>query len=314
MRELQRVILGNLPLLGISYQGEQKDRDYREKFSKKHEMKQVMKVAIQHGVTFFASSSHDFNHLSPLYLQALKEVENEEEERMHLITCIGVPLEFKGRKINDYRRWTTHLQYESKGFGIAVRERYLNDPLLNFRSMWRENLTQAKPYDRDELDRELRIDWDQWENRLHTFSAYKIAWVEPGSETDFLALCRIDLLGELIDKIHETGHDVLLASHHFGASAPLIQKKQVRGFDGYVTPVNKLGVMMFPTQREVENAITMTRKEGKLIIGIKPFAGGRIPPREALEYAYIIMKVDSCMLGVGSVEEAEEDLNIAKQM
>jgi hypothetical protein len=273
-----------------------------------------MKVAIQHGVRYFASSSHDFNQLSPLYLQALKEVENEEEERIQLITCIGVPLEFKGEKINDYRRWATHLQYESKEFGLAVRERYLNDPLLNFRPMWRENLSKAKPYDRDELDRELRIDWDQWENRLHTFLSYEIAWVEPGSETDFLALCRIDLLEELVDKIHETGYDVLLASHHFGASAPLIQKKQIKGFDGYVTPVNKLGVLMFPTQREVENAVTVTQKEGKLIIGIKPFAGGRISPREALEYVYKEMKVDSCMLGVGSVEEAEEDLNIAKQV
>ncbi len=312
MRELEKVIFGNLSLLGISYQGEQKDREYKERFSNKNEMKDVMKTTLRQGVRCFAASSHDFNELAPLYLQALKELEKEEAVEVPLIACLGIPLEFRGEKINDFRRWITHLDYESQEFGKEVRARYFEDPILNCRSGWRESLSIAKPYDRKELERELRIDWKRWADGILKFSDYKIAWFEPGSEVDFLAVCRIDLLGELLDKTHELGHRVLLGSHHLGASVPLIEGAKVKKFDGYVTPANKLGVMMFPTQREAENAIKVARNGGKLIAGVKPFGGGRIKPREALEYVYEEVRVDSCMIGVGSVEEAEEGFKIAR--
>ena len=117
-----------------------------------------------------------------------------------------------------------------------------------------------------------------------------------------------------MDRIHELGYRALLGSHHFGATFPLIEERRVKRFDGYVTPVNKLGVMMFPTQREAEKAVGKAREADKLILGIKPFAGGRIRPEEALNYVYESIKVDSCMIGVGTVEEAEEDFQVAKNV
>jgi len=71
---------------------------------------------------------------------------------------------------------------------------------------------------------------------------------------------------------------------------------------------------MFPLQRKAEEAIKEVRKDGKLIIAVKPFAGGRIDPKEALEYVFNKMKVDSCMIGVGSAEEAEFDIQIAENI
>jgi len=68
---LEKVILGNLPFLGISYQGEQRDREYRKKFSNKNEMKNVVKVALRYGVKYSAASSHDFNELAPVHLPAV---------------------------------------------------------------------------------------------------------------------------------------------------------------------------------------------------------------------------------------------------
>ena len=182
-------------------------------------------------------------------------MENEEEERIQLITCIGVPLEFKGGKINDYRRWATHLQYESKEFGIAVRERYLNDPLLNFRPMWRENLTKAKPYDRDELDRELRIDWDQWENRLHTFLSYEIVWVEPGSETDFLALCRIDLLEELArDRDPSVVAAAVVGIGVLGVRSRRVEGILTRAFGSYQIAVRREAILAAGRLRSYDHA------------------------------------------------------------
>ncbi|KPV61815.1 MAG: hypothetical protein AOA65_2149 [Candidatus Bathyarchaeota archaeon BA1] len=123
----------------------------------------------------------------------------------------------------------------------------------------------------------------------------------------------MDLLEELVDRIYELGHKVLLGVHHAGASIPLIEEEKVR-INGYVTPINKLGVMMFPTQQEAEMMIGKASSAGKLIIGIKPLAGGRIEPKEALKYVYKKVKVDSCMIGVSSVKEAEEDFQTVRSI
>ena len=309
---LQRMILGNLPMLGISYQGRERDDEYKKKFSDKREMKRVMRVAIGYGVNLFAASSHGFNELAPTFLEAIEEVEEEEETDLSLVMCTSVPLELRGRRINDYRRWKTHLNYESKQFGIEVKGRFLEDPILNCRPQWKENLRLARPYRVKDLETDLKVNWRLWEESVDRLSDYKVAWMEPGSETDFLAISRMDLLEELLDRIHELGYRSLLGSHHLGASVELIEERKVKRFDGYVTPVNKLGVMMFPTRRVAENSIRRARKLGRLVVAIKPFGGGRVKPKEALSYVYRELKVDSCMMGVGSVEEAEEDFKTAE--
>jgi len=310
----QKIILGNLPFLGISYQGREKDEQYREKFSDKREIKKVMKVAVNYGVRFFSSSSHRFSDLSMLHLEAVREVEEEEETEISLIACISIPLQIGGAKVNDYKRWKTHLIYETEKFGEIVLRRVLNDPILNFRPRWKENLQTVKPYTMTQLQRGLKVDWGMWEDIVNRLADWRIAWIEPGSETDFLALSRSDLLGELIDRIQDAGYRSLLGSHHLGATVPLLEESRIRRFDGYVTPINKLGVMMFPTQRETEKAAREARNQGKLLIAIKPFAGGRIRPKEALTYVYKQMEADACMMGVASVKEAEEDFKAARQI
>jgi len=310
----QRIVLGSLPFLGVSYQGREKDEQYRERFSDKSEMKRVMKVALKYGVRFFSASSHSFNELSPLYLEAVKEIEEEEETEITLIACISIPLRISGAKINDYRRWRTQLSYETEIFGNTVLYRAMDDPVLNCRPGWRENLQSVRPYPMIQLQRELKIDWKAWESSIDRFSGWRIGWIEPGSETDFLALARGDLLGELIDRTRNSGYRCLLGSHHLGVTAPLLDEKKMRGFDGYVTPINKLGVMMFPTQREVEKAVGESRSRGRLVIAIKPFAGGRIRPKEALTYVFRRVKADACMMGVASVREAEEDFQAAREV
>lgn len=311
---MQKMVLGNLPMLGVSYQGRQRDDEYKERFSDKREMKRVMRAAIGYGVNLLAASSHGFNELAPTYLEAIEEVEEEEETELSLITCISVPLELRGRRINDYRRWKTHLHYESKQFGSEVTERVFDDPILNCRPQWKENLRPARPYRNRDLERDLKINWRLWEGGVDRLSNFRIAWMEPGSETDLLAISRMDLLEELLDRIHELGYRSLLGSHHLGASAQLIEERRVKRFDGYVTPLNRLGVMMFPTRREAENTVRRIRKAAKLVVAIKPFAGGRIEPEEALSYVYGKLEVDSCMMGVGSVEEAEKDFEAARSI
>ncbi len=309
-----RIILGNLPMLGVSYQGTTKDSEYNERFRNKAETKKVIRTALNYDVKFFAASSRTFNPLAPNYLDAVKEIEAEDEKQIWLIPCIDVPFRFKGKRVDDYRRWKTHLEHEAKQYGNIITQRYLEDPILNYRQGWKEGLNSAKSYKHDELVNDLKVNWKVWEASINEFNDYNVGWIEPGSGTDFLAISRIDLLMELLDKTSQTGHRVLLGSHHIGASHQLISKRFVKGYDGFITPVNKLGAMMFPTQKIAETSIKDAKKQGKLVVAIKPFAGGRIPPEEALTYVFKKVEVDACMVGVGSVDEAKNDFQVAEKV
>jgi len=309
-----RIVLGNLPMLGVSYQGIIKDSEYKERFRNKAEMKKVVRTALNYDVKFFAASSRTFNPLAPNYLDTVKEIEAEDKKEIQLIPCIDVPLRFKGKRVDDFRRWKTHLEYETEQYGSQIKQRYLEDPILNCRQGWKEGLNSAKPYKNAELVNDLEIDWKAWEASINEFSDYNVGWIEPGSGTDFLAISRMDLLEELLEMTSQTGHRVLLGSHHIGASYQLISKRLMKKFDGFITPVNQLGAMMFPMQKMAETAIKDAKKQGKIVVAIKPFAGGRIPPKEALTYVFKEVEVDACMVGVGSVAEAKIDFRAAEKV
>jgi hypothetical protein len=155
----------------------------------------------------------------------------------------------------------------------------------------------------------LQIDYEVVKDVLSKLNEVNILYVELGSETDFLAMCnRLDLLRNLIDLVSNSFRcKCLLGCHHSGTTIPILESSSIN-FDGYITPANKLGVMMFPTQQESEDAI---KNATKPVIAIKPFAGGRINPADAFEYVYDKLEIKSCMIGVGSEKELDEDVSSA---
>ncbi|MFX0211372.1 MAG: hypothetical protein ACFFDT_35665, partial [Candidatus Hodarchaeota archaeon] len=140
-----KIVFGNLPLLGITYQGANKDETCRIKFSNRDEMKRLIEVALRYQIHYFAASSYNFNALAPTYLKMVNEVAEEKERAVQLIPCLGIPLEFKRKKVDDYKRWATYLDYELRTFG-NVKAKYFGDPILNCRYAWKENLSRSKPY------------------------------------------------------------------------------------------------------------------------------------------------------------------------
>ena len=92
---------------------------------------------------------------------------------------------------------------------------------------------------------------------------------------------------------------VFLGVPHAGETIPRLDNNQ--RINGYVTPINTLGVMMLPDQKTAENAI---RKTSKKIIAIKPLAGGRIKPHRAYQYIFSY-KPEACMFGAATEEEVE---------
>jgi hypothetical protein len=299
------MILGHMPLVGVSYQSRERDAEYRERFSVPGAMREVMDAALQMGVRRFAAATSDMSPLAASHVSALREM-TEEGLGVEVLPCIMVPLRLRGGPVDAFRRWATYISYEEREHH-DVGGLVLDDPILNFREGWRQRLPTSRQYAQRDFE-ELRIDWDRVERSLDVFTGLDVRYVEPGSETDFLAMTgRLDLLGELADRIKGRGfHGVLFGVHHAGTTIPILEEG-LQGFEGYVTPLNSRGIMMLPSKSSAEEAIRATRRA---VYAIKPLAGGRIDPDEAFRHVFEY-DVEGCMVGCASVDEVRVDFRAA---
>jgi hypothetical protein len=308
--EIPRVILGNMPFVGESYQGPNKNAEYVERFSKVENTIEILCKVVEFGVTV-TSIMPSKDKLSQLFWRALNKTINETGVEFALTPCIKIPLKIFNEPINDYRRWLTYYEKE-KHIGESMLKKYLEDPILLCREEWRKNFLQSlkhsKSYDRYEIN-ELEIDFNKVERNIEFLCSkgFDILFVEPGSEIDFLALIdRIDLIEKLIKLLNQRFNSpVFLGCHHAGSTIPILESTELK-FEGYVTPVNTLGALMLPSH---EHALKEIKRSEKRIVAIKTMAGGRIEPQEAYRYAFKTVGVDACMIGVASLNEVQEDLN-----
>jgi hypothetical protein len=313
--QIPKLILGHLPFVGESYQGASRNQEYVRRFSEIENTVRVLTKAVEeYGVTVLSAAPATENSLTRSLLEAVRETSQRTKRRIALIPCLRIPLAIDGEVIDDYRRWLTYYEVERKVVS-EILGRYLDDPILQCREDWKERLLYASahsaPYSTAEIER-LSIDYESVRSRLDTLEGLDILFVEPGSETDFLvASGRFDLLDGLVEWIRKTyGYDVILGTHHAGSTIPILEDSEI-GHQGYVTPINEFGVMMFPTQQLAAEAV---RNAAKTVIAIKPLAGGRIPPKQAFHYVYGVVGADSCMVGVGSEEEMHTDLKAARDV
>ena len=299
------MILGHMPLVGVSYQSRERDAEYRERFSVPGAMREVMDAALEMGVRRFAAATSEMSPLASSHVSTLKEM-TQEGLGVEVLPCIMVPLRLRGEPVDAFRRWATYVSIEEREYS-DVRELVLEDPILNFREGWRQRLPTSRPYTRRDFE-DLKIDWERVEGSLDVFTGMDVRYVEPGSETDFLAMTgRLDLLGELADRIKGRGFQgVLFGVHHAGTTIPILEEG-LQGFEGYVTPLNSKGIMMLPSKGSAEEAIRSTRRA---VYAIKPLAGGRIGPDEAFGYVFR-HEVEACMVGCASVEEVKVDFRAA---
>ena len=299
------MILGHMPLVGVSYQSREKDREYGERFSDPAAMREVMEAALEMGVHRFAAAASDSSPLAASHISTLKEM-TEEGHGVEVLPCIMTPLRLRGGIVDAFRRWATYISFEEREHP-DVRRHVLDDPILNFREGWRQRLPTSRPHAQRDFE-ELKIDWGRVEGGLDEFTELDVRYVEPGSETDFLAMTgRVDLLGELVDRIKGRGFKgVLFGVHHAGTTIPILEE-ELPGFEGYVTPLNSRGIMMLPSKSSAEEAIRATRRA---VYAIKPLAGGRISPDEAFRFVFEF-DVEGCMVGCASVEEVRVDIEAA---
>lgn len=267
--------------------------------------RKVVEAAYKMGIHRFAAATPHSSPLSPIHLQVLRLMIAEGHD-IEVLPCIEIPIKLGGVRIDAYRRWGTYASLEGRLHSEA-KIRMLNDPILNFREDWKDWLSKSRPYEKEDFQR-LTIDLKVMDEDLQFFAELPVSHIEFGSEADFLAMSgRFDLLGDLVDKANGHGfQNVLFGVHHAGITIPKLEDK-LEGVQGYVTPLNPLGVMMFPTKSLAEQAVRSARKS---IFAIKPLAGGRVTPKKAFTYIFGF-PVKDCMIGVGSIDELKETTKTA---
>jgi hypothetical protein len=299
------LILGHMPFIGVSYQSEEKDRQYRRKFSAMGETQRILQQAVRMGVRKFAAATPTTSALSRLHLQALKLL-IEGGHRIEILPCISIPLRLGGEEVDAYRRWATCAKLEARDHPTA-KQRMIADPILTFRSAWQRTFPASKPYRKQEYGK-LTVDIASVDWHLKRFADLSVSSVEFGSEADFLAMTgRIDLIAQLLERAKVHGFKkTLLGVHHAGITVKKLDS-QINELHGYVTPLNSLGTMMFPTKQSAELAIKTTKRA---VYAIKPLAGGRIDPKLAFQYISRF-NIEGCMIGAGSTSEVITDISAA---
>lgn len=310
--EISRIILGAQPLLGESYQGEEKNKTYRAMFSSINYTVKLLRAAYEDGLDTISVMSMPDSELFKKLLEALKLLK-EQGIVFQVAPCISIPLKLGDSPIDDYRRWLTYFHYERKFFNSKeLEEKYLNDPILLTRPNWRERFLQmmeeGRPY-KQEDSKDIQVDFKLLEKRVYIFEGFEKPFINLGSECDFLAVMgRLDILAMLIEWLKSRGFNrVLISSHHAGSTIPIIENSTLK-IDGYATPVNPIGALMLPT---AEVALKAIKPVAEKTIAIKPLAGGRVNPYKAFSFL-AHNNIGHFMLGVASIEELKMDLEAAK--
>ena len=128
------MIIGSLPLVGVSYQSKAKDKQYfQELASNRPAIAKIYQQAIDYGITTFAASPFP-EQLAENHVAELVQLGNT-----HPITVmpnVSIPLAFQGQPVEVYRRWATvtraYTESIANNSGDSILETFLADPILQF--------------------------------------------------------------------------------------------------------------------------------------------------------------------------------------
>ena len=201
----------------------------------------------------------------------------------------------------------------------AFQKTWRGDPINHYwfkKRNWTEDdietfMTEstALPLPPPQAIKNVEVDYERLETLLNRWNEFNVPIYASNEAWEFMVLAqRFDELQELVNLIKKRFGTFLLGTHYAGIIIPMVEAAGIK-VDGYLTPVNTAGILMFPTPTLALKALKTTTKP---IIAIKPLGGGRIHPNHAFTYLFQEIGVHAAMVGIGNMEEAEETLNAAK--
>ncbi len=285
MSKFDKIILGTNPFEGVSYLSRAQAQHYLEYFSRKENVIPILEAAFNLGIKTITCTNNEIILSALDNFSANKEISliplipnayeyaREASEKGVLGTVMS-----KVKRIDMYQKVRLGLRALSKIKGIISKD----------------VLT---------LLMEL-IDFE-----LASFRKFKICGVVLHGQITDLALSSnnkniINIYQKLIKETY--GVQPILATHNFGTLLPKLMEWGIK--IPIMAPFNQKGFMMRPSKEECEKLIQNT---DYYILAKKVLAGGRLSPEEAFKYL-TDKKIDSVVIGVGTVSEAYHTLSVAK--
>lgn len=311
--DLPRLIMGIHPYDGCSYQDPQRDEDNLKLFGRVDGVVDVLRYAVEEQGLTVAQVDHMLPELNRLHLQAIWETERLVGARIGMIAYILIPISLDGEMVSySERAHSTLYAHDEKAAGSAYRRKIEEDLIFQYTigGSMDNVITPAAvpPYSPDEAAR-FTIDYAELEQYLGFFAGCDILVADPGAEIDLLAVMgRFDLIREYMAFLRERFDTVITSVHHAGLTIPLLESEGI-DVDGYLTPVNRPGMYMFPTR---DLALEGVRQATKPVIAIKPLAGGRYLGTQAFEFVFDEVGVDATMFGMGTIDQVRETTKAAK--
>ena len=313
--EVPRLMMGIHPYDGESYQDPQRDAENLRAFGRVDGVVEVLRYAVEEEGITVAQVDHMYPNLDRLHLQAIWETERITDTQIGLVAYILIPIALNG-EVMAYsdRAHATLYAHDERAGGEAFREQLARDEILRYTldgSM--DNLVtpdRVPPYGPDDAA-QFTINYPTLERYLGFFAGCDILIADPGAEIDLLAMTgRFDLIREYMEFLRGRFDTVISSVHHAGVTIPLLESEGI-AVDGYLTPVNRPGMYMFPTKELALDAIAQTDRP---VIAIKPLAGGRYLGPQAFEFVFNEVEVDACMYGMGTIDQVRETTRAAKQV
>lgn len=313
--ELPRLIMGIHPYDGCSYVDKKRDQENLERFDQVSKVSEVIQYAVEEEGLTVVQGDHMIPNLNRLHLQAVWETQRQTDTQIGLVAYILIPITLDGVDISySERAHATLYAYDAVVGGDDFREHIQTDEIIRYvlggswdKLVTPETVTSFTP---EEAAR-FEIDYAKLEQYLGFFAGSDILVADPGAEIDLLAMTgRFDLIRGYVDFLRKRYTNVITSVHHAGVTIPLLEREQIP-VDAYLTPVNKLGLHMFPTRDIVIDAIQQAEKP---IIAIKPLAGGRYLGQKAFEYVFNDIAVAASMFGMGTIAQVRETTLWAKDV
>jgi len=284
---LPKLIIGANAFEGVSYIGRAQAAQFQEHFSKAENVRAVLDAAYNTGVRAFTCSN------TPSVMEALQGFSRTPEMSIFPV----IPNAYEYAQEASEKGVLGAVMSKAKGFSLYQKVK------LGMRALTKIKSVLTK----DVMD--LLLELLNFE--LMSFEKFKMGGVLLHGQVTDLALSshNPDILAIFQDVIRDQyGLEPMLATHNFGSLLPQLMAWKIKM--PIMTAMNSKGFMMKPSREECEKLVA---ESGYQILAKKVLAGGRLSPEEAFPYL-AGKKIESVVVGVGSVPEAYHTFTVAKSI
>jgi hypothetical protein len=287
---LPKITMGNdsfQGFTGLYPNPSEKRRIYAKLFSKPEGIAKLVSAAIEKGVNALAFGKNK------TIVEAVDLVRKKNQEIKLVPMFYQVPLEFDGKKIPDTRLGATLIQHRKYIYQEDAYKEYIRTEEFKKKA-------EAKPLEKKEIDN-LKVAKEDLRNLLNWFSEKKCVKILATCVELYALTGQLHLLEEIVETCDEFGFKLCAGSHM--ANVFDILDKENFHFESYFASINKIGFFMLPSRHTLLKSLSRIKEP---VIAIKPLAGGRVPPGEALEYNFKLRDNIICMAGLSSIKEVNE--------